>query len=135
MCVCVWLLWSLTRLGSSLRVTEECIQTERQFKNPFPYAVVYGTVQICLGLDSFKDKLCLWEDGRLFPPLSFTQNDFFFRHWNFCYANQAGTISNSGSPGPGPRRLPSVAVSRDFPCLLSRNVVGAAVNFLCSVCL
>lgn len=62
------------------------------------------------------------------------QDDFLFRHWNFCYANRAGTISNSVSPGPG-QWLPSVAghISWDLPGLLSCNLVGAAVNFLCSV--
>lgn len=35
-------------------------------------------------------------------PLHLNRMAFFsFRHWDFCYANEPGTISNSILPGPG----------------------------------
>lgn len=32
------------------------------------------------------------------PSPSFLQNDFLFKHWDFCYVNQSGNISNSILP-------------------------------------
>lgn len=57
---------------------------------------------------------------------------FFFKHWNCCYANQTGTISNSISPGPG-QPVPFCGYLWGPSFLLSCDLVGAAVNFLCSL--
>lgn len=56
-----------------------------------------------------------WTEAGPLPlahPLHLHRMTFFFKHGKFCYANQAGPVSNSISPGPS-WPISSVATSGD----------------------
>ena len=58
-----------------------------------------------------------WTEAGPLPlahPLHLHRMTFFFKHGKFCYANQAGPVSNSISPGPS-WPISSVATSGDCP--------------------